>query len=61
VECCDVVVLLSPVVFAPDVKHEHTGNEKERHYQNWNWASESEKENGAGVIVDKVKFENYTL
>ena len=28
-----------PVVFAPDVEHEDTGNEEKGHYQNWNWAN----------------------
>merc|ERR1719430_3009059 len=30
---------LSPVVLAPDVEHEDTGNEEKGHYQNWNWAN----------------------
>merc|ERR1719234_2113586 len=30
---------LSPVVLAPDVKHEDTGNEEKGHDQDWNWAN----------------------
>ena len=30
---------LCPVVLAPDVEHEDTGNEEKGHNQNWNWAN----------------------
>merc|ERR1719209_2565910 len=30
---------LGPVVLAPNVEHEDTGNEEKGHDQNWNWAS----------------------
>jgi hypothetical protein len=28
---------LGPVVLAPDVEHEHAGNEEQGHHQNWHW------------------------
>ena len=34
-----LVLLALPVVLAPDVEHEDTGNEEKRHYQNRNWAN----------------------
>ena len=34
-----LVTLAIPVVLAPDVEHEDTGNEEKGHYQNWNWAN----------------------
>ena len=33
------VIHAIPVVLAPDVEHEDTGNEEKGHYQNWNWAN----------------------
>jgi hypothetical protein len=28
---------LGPVVLAPDVEHEHAGNEEQGHHQHWHW------------------------
>jgi len=40
---------LGPVVLAPDVEHEHAGDEEEGHDQNWDWANL----NSGGIISVK--------
>ena len=30
---------LGPVVLAPDMEHEYTGNEQQGHHKHWNWTN----------------------
>lgn len=39
-----VVVVLGPGVLAPDVQHEHSGNEHQGTHQHWQWTPEKERE-----------------
>lgn len=35
---------LRPRVFSPDVKHKYRCDEQERHYQDWDWSTATNKD-----------------
>ena len=36
---CTSLANLRTIIFSPYMQHEYTGNEQQRHDQDWNWAT----------------------